>query len=97
MHILKKSRIFVAESPTSGFRGWEVSPLGKPMFAPRPLNCLLILVDPFALKYDVKINNAIAKIAIKIDADKNKWLQSILIKTQKQIFESLTKCPSTNS
>ena len=31
MHILKKSCIFVAESPTSGFRGWEVSPLGKPI------------------------------------------------------------------
>lgn len=57
----------------------------------------IILVDPFALKYDVKINNAIAKIAIEVDADKNKWLQSILIKTQKQIIESLTKCPSTNS
>lgn len=67
------------------------------LFDQRPLNCLLILVDPFALKYDVKINNAIAKIAIEVDADKNKWLQSILIKTQKQIIESLTKCPSTNS
>ena len=48
-----------------------MSPLGKPMFDPKPLNCLLILVDPFALKYDVKINNAIAKIAIEVDADKN--------------------------
>jgi hypothetical protein len=67
------------------------------LFDQRPLNCLLILVDSFVLKYDVKINNAIAKIAIEVDADKNKWLQSILIKTQKQIIESLTKCPSTNS
>ena len=30
MHILKKSCNFAVESPTSGFRGWEVSPLGKP-------------------------------------------------------------------
>ena len=30
MHISKKCCIFAAESPTSGFRGWEVSPLGKP-------------------------------------------------------------------
>lgn len=26
----KKCCIFAVESPTSGFRGWEVSPLGKP-------------------------------------------------------------------
>ena len=32
----KKCCIFAVESPTSGFRGWEVSPLGKPMFDQRP-------------------------------------------------------------
>ena len=36
MHTSKKSCNFVAESPSPGGRGWEVSPLGKPNLVPNP-------------------------------------------------------------